>query len=68
MKIYSMVAAIGIIIAASFGIILPFLFSATSDILVGFGVVYLLVLPIVLVKMYNMTKKMINKETEIENS
>lgn len=68
MKIYSMIAAAALFVVFSLGFALPFLFSATSDILVGLGVLYILAMPVILVKMYKATKKMINKETEIENS
>jgi Sec-independent protein secretion pathway component TatC len=63
-----MIVLAAVIMAASFGVILPFLFSAASTFLVGVGILYLLIIPVVLMKMYKMTMKMINKETEIENS
>lgn len=68
MKLYGIVVLAVLYLLVSFGFVLPFLFSAASDVLVIAGVIYLITMPINSYLMYKSAKRMVKKETEIENS
>lgn len=55
-------------VLASFGIILPFLFSAPSSALVIVGIVYMISMPVIIYVQYKAFIKSIVKENEIEHS
>lgn len=64
---YILVVATILYLFASFGFILPFLISAPSTILVVLGVAYIISMPVVLYRVYQVFYKAFNKPTTKEN-
>jgi len=68
MRLYGLIVLAGLYIIASFGVVLPFLISAASNVLVMVGIAYIISMPVVIYAIIKYAKRPTNKEIKIENS